>query len=219
MVSSSSSSTNLQDLVTDTWVKASWEEFLELADDSTYANGRFYYYQDYLRIEMSPLGPRHGRQNTIISNLVTLFATLKNIPIIGFTNTSFRKTGLYEFQPDLAFYLGSGLRVPPETNSPVDLNEYDPPTLVVEIGASSLSDDLGWKRLLYERAGVQEYWVNDANARRAIAFAIAERRSGEIQESQVLPGLSIAIVEEALQRSQTQDDGEINRWLLQTFSN
>jgi hypothetical protein len=61
--------------------------------------------------------------------------------------------------------------------------------------------------------------VNDANARRAIAFAIAERRSGEIQESQVLPGLKIAIVEEALQRSQTQDDGEINRWLLQTFSN
>jgi hypothetical protein len=60
--------------------------------------------------------------------------------------------------------------------------------------------------------------VNDANARRAIAFAIAEGRSGEIQESQVLPGLAIAIVEEALQRSQTQDDGEINRWLLQSFS-
>jgi Uma2 family endonuclease len=214
----SNSSTNLQDLATDTWVKASWEEFLRLADNSTHASGRFYYYQDYLRIEMSPIGPRHGRQNSIISNVVTLFATLKNIRIVEFTNTSFRKTGLYEFQPDMAFYLGSGLKVPPETNSPVDLNEYDPPTLVVEIGASSLSDDLGWKRLLYERAGVQEYWVNDANARRAIAFAIAERRSGEIQESQVLPGLSIAIVEEALQRSQTQDDGEINRWLLQTFS-
>ena len=214
----SSSSKSLQNLATDTWVKASWEDFLALADDSTYANGRFYYHQGYLRIEMSPLGPRHGRQNSIISNVVTLFATLKNIRIVEFINTSFRKAGLDEFQPDLAFYLGSGLRVPPETNSPVDLNEYDPPTLVVEIGASSLSDDLGWKRLLYERAGVQEYWVNDANAREAIAFAIAEGRSGEIQESQVLPGLAIAIVKEALQRSQTQDDGEINRWLLQSFS-
>jgi Uma2 family endonuclease len=214
----SSSSKSLQNLATDTWVKASWEDFLTLADDSTYANGRFYYHQGYLRIEMSPLGPRHGRQNSIISNVVTLFATLKNIRIVEFINTSFRKAGLDEFQPDLAFYLGSGLRVPPETNSPVDLNEYDPPTLVVEIGASSLSDDLGWKRLLYERAGVQEYWVNDANAREAIAFAIAEGRSGEIQESQVLPGLAIAIVKEALQRSQTQDDGEINRWLLQSFS-
>jgi Uma2 family endonuclease len=214
----SNSSTNLQDLATDTWVKASWEEFIALVNDSIYANGRFYYHQGYLRIEMSPIGPRHGRHNSIISNVVTLFATLKNIRIVEFTNTSFRKAGLDEFQPDLAFYLGSGLRLPPDTNSPVDLNEYDPPTLAVEIGASSVSDDLGWKRLLYERAGVREYWVNNAKARRVIAFAISEGRSGEIQESQVLPGLAIALVEEALQRSQTQDDGEINRWLIQVFS-
>jgi Uma2 family endonuclease len=214
----SSSSTNLQEFTTDAWVKASWEEFLALADDSTYANGRFYYHQGYLRIEMSPLGSRHGRQNAIISKVVSLFASLKNIQIVEFINTSFRKAGLYEFQPDLAFYLGSGLKVPPETNSAVDLNEYAPPTLVVEIGASSLGDDLGWKRLLYERAGVREYWVNNANTRKVIAFSIDERRSGEIQESQVLPGLTIALVEEALKRSQTQDDGEINRWLLQVFS-
>jgi hypothetical protein len=56
------------------------------------------------------------------------------------------------------------------------------------------------------------------NCAGAIAFSIADGRSGEIQESQVLPGLSIALVEEALQRSQTQDDEEINRWLLQSFS-
>ena len=214
----SSSSTSLQNLATDTWVKASWEEFIALVNDSNYANSRFYYHQGYLRIEMSPIGPRHGRQNSIISNVVTLFATLKNIRIVEFTNTSFRKAGLDEFQPDLAFYLGSGLKVPPESNSPVDWNEYDPPTLVVEIGASSLSDDLGWKRLIYERAGVGEYWVNNANARGAIAFAISEGRSGEVQKSQVLPGLDIALVEEALQRSQTEDDGEINRWLIQVFN-
>jgi len=51
--------------------------------------------------------------------------------------------------------------------------EYDPPTLVVEIGSSSLSDDLGRKRLLYEQSGVQEYWVNDLNVEEIIAFAIA----------------------------------------------
>jgi hypothetical protein len=52
----------------------------------------------------------------------------------------------------------------------------------------------------------------------AIAFAIAEGRSGEIQESQVLPGLAIALVEEPLQRSQTEDGGEIKCWLLHAFS-
>jgi hypothetical protein len=56
------------------------------------------------------------------------------------------------------------------------------------------------------------------NCAGAIAFSIADGRSGEIQASQVLPGLTIALVEEALQCSQTQDDGEINRWLLQSFS-
>jgi len=213
-----SSSPNLQNLVTDTWVQASWEDFLALADHPTYANGRFYYHQGYLRIEMSPLGSRHGRQNSVISKVISLFATLKNIRIFEFDNTSFRRAGLDEFQPDLAFYIGSELRVPPETNSPIDLNQYDPPTLVVEIGASSLSDDLGRKRLLYERVGVQEYWVNDPNAREVVAFAIAQKRSGEIQDSQVLPGLKLALVEAALKRSQTEDDGEINRWLLQTFS-
>jgi hypothetical protein len=42
--------------------------------------------------------------------------------------------------------------------------------------------------------------------------------SREIRASVVLPELEISVVEEALQRSQTTDDGEVNRWLLQRFS-
>jgi Uma2 family endonuclease len=81
---------------------------------------------------------------------------LRNIRVIELTNTSFRKAGIGEFQPDLAYYIGSDLRVPPDdSNSPVDLNQYDPPNLIVEIGASSFNDDLGSKRLLYEDAGIK----------------------------------------------------------------
>lgn len=58
----------------------------------------------------------------------------------------------------------------------------------------------------------------DVNAEDAIAFAITEGRSGEIQSSLVLPGLAIALVESALKRSLTSDDGEINRWLFKAFS-
>lgn len=209
---------NLQNLETDTWLKASWEEFIALADQPNYANGKFYYHQGYMRIEMSPVGSCHGRQNSIIPYVVILFAALKNIRIIELINTSFRQVGLDEFQPDLAYYIGSELRVPPETDTPVDLNEYDLPTLVVEIGASSINDDLERKRLLYERSGVREYWVVDAKARKIVAFTITNGRSSKIKNSLVLPGLAIALVEEALKRSQTEDDGEINRWLLQTFS-
>ncbi|MEO0406385.1 MAG: hypothetical protein AAF289_03435 [Cyanobacteria bacterium P01_A01_bin.135] len=47
----------------------------------------------------------HGRQNTVISQLVSLFGMLRNLRIAGFTNCSFRKAEL-ECQPDIAFYIG-----------------------------------------------------------------------------------------------------------------
>jgi Uma2 family endonuclease len=33
--------------------------------------------------------------------------------------------------------------------------------LVIEIAVYSVNDDLGFKRLLYERLGVKEYWINN----------------------------------------------------------
>ena len=222
MVTSSSghvSTTLTKNLATDTWWgNVSWEEYIALAENPAYADSRFYYHHGLLRIEMSPLGPRHGHHNSIISKAVSLFATIKNVRIVEFANTSFRKAGVGEFQPDLAFYIGSGLRIPPLTDTPVDLDEYSPPTLVLEIGDSSITDDLGRKRLMYEESGVQEYWVDDLSVGEIIALAIADGRSGRIRESRVLPGLAIALVEEALKRSQTEDDTKINLWLLKTFS-
>jgi len=214
-----SNSAITQVLETDIWVKATWEDFLNFAEDSAWEKGKFYYYQEQMRVEMSPVGPLHARHNSIIPYVVILFATLRNIRVVQFANGSFRKAGIREFQPDLAYYIGSDLRVPPnDSNSPVNLDEYDPPNLVIEIGASSFNDDLGSKRLLYENAGISEYWVERANTREVFAFAINGGGSGRIQESRVLAGLEIRLVEEALNRSQTQDDGEINRWLIQTFS-
>jgi Putative restriction endonuclease len=125
---------------------------------------------------------------------------------------------LQECQPDLAFYTGAEFTFPPKTSAPVDVNQYGPPTLVIEISASSLNDDLGHKRLLYERLGVREYWVADVEQSKVIAFEVSEGRSGQIRKSKVLPGLLMDVVEEALRRSQTEDDGTVNRWLLQTFT-
>jgi Uma2 family endonuclease len=75
--------------------------------------------------------------------------------------------------------------------------------------------DLGKKRLLYERLGVREYWVVE-NAI-VIAFAVADGGSRQIEVSQVLPELNISLIEEALHRSQTEDNTEVNGWLMQEF--
>lgn len=206
-----------QTLETDTWVKASWETFMQLADDPTYETGRFYYQEGYIRIEMAALGSAHGRDNNIVSNVVNLFAALRNIRISGYVNTSFWKVGVRGCQPDIAFYIGTEFEFPPRNNSPVNVDQFGTPTLAIEIGSTSFKDDLGGKRLLYEQLGVSEYWVLNVAEGEMFAFEVSQGRSGRIWESKVLSGLEMSVVEAALQQSQTEDDGAINRWLLQTF--
>ncbi|MEG4623877.1 Uma2 family endonuclease [Microcoleus sp. w1-18aA5] len=213
-----SNSAITQVVETDIWVKATWEEFLNFAEDSAWEKGKFYYYQEHMRVEMSPVGALHSRHNSVVSRVVNFYTAFRNIRIVELINASFRKTGIREFQPDLSYYIGADFELPSPTNRPINLNVFAPPALVVEIGASSSADDLGVKRLIYEHSEVQEYWAVIANTNAVFALAITAVGSGTIQNSLVLPGLEIALVEEALNRSQTQDDREINRWLIQTFS-
>ncbi|MEB3340345.1 Uma2 family endonuclease [Okeania sp.] len=206
------------EILTDTWQQISWQYFLQLTNQSVYKNGKFYYDRGYMKIEMSPLGMSHGRDNAIVARLISLFATLKNIPVVEFTNVSYRKAEIRECQPDSSFYLGKVANLPTRSNQAIDLNQYAPPTLVIEIATTSLGDDLGSKRLLYEKLGVHEYWVINTNNYDVIAFEIIDGGSREIQISNVLPGLEISLVKTALERSENADDGEVNRWLIKLFS-
>lgn len=202
---------------TDTWLPATWPQFVAAAYSEQYQGGRAYYDHGYMRIERAPLGSAHGQDNSLISTVVTLYGLAKNLPLKELINTSFRKPGIRECQPDLAYYIGSNRPQLPRDNAPIDVERWGAPTLVVEVGATSFSDDLGSKRLLYEQLGVAEYWVINTEAKDAIAFAVSEGRSGRIPVSQVLPALTMALVNEALQRSTTEDTSAVGRWLFQTY--
>ncbi|MBD1847090.1 Uma2 family endonuclease [Cyanobacteria bacterium FACHB-63] len=206
-----------QNLVTDTWVAATWEDFSAMVERPEFEQARCYYDAGWMRIETMPIGSAHGQDNSILAAIVSLYGTLKNIAFVSFTNTNFRKTGERECQPDLTYYISANVQRPTKNNQPVDVETWGTPTLAIEISSTTLSDDLGQKRLLYERLGVQEYWVVNAEADTVIAFAISDGGSRQIQESAVLPDLSIAVIEEALRRIQIEDDGAVNRWLLQQF--
>ncbi|MEC4805716.1 MAG: Uma2 family endonuclease [Jaaginema sp. PMC 1079.18] len=206
------------EILTETWQLMSWQDFQQLTNRPEYENARCYYDRGYMKIEMSPLGINHSRDNSVVARLVSLFATLKNIQVVEFTNVTLRKSQIQESQPDSTFYLGEITNFPTRSNQPIDLNQYSPPTLVIEISSTTLSDDLGQKRLLYERLGVREYWVINSNNAQVTAFEVIDGGSREIRVSQVLPTLQISVVEETLERSRTSNDGEVNRWLIQLFS-
>jgi Uma2 family endonuclease len=51
---------------------------------------------------------------------------------------------------------------------------------VIEIAKTSLLDDVGTKRALYEELGVSEYWVIDVQTAQLLAYAVADQGSKRI---------------------------------------
>jgi len=203
--------------ITDTWVAATWNEYIEKIDNPIYEKAKSYYHDNQYRIEMSPIGNDHSQDHSVINHAVYLYATIKGIPLNGKDNCSYRKTGIFEIQPDLSCFIGDNANAIPWGTGIVDLNKYPAPDLVIEVSNSSLSDDLGKKRLLYEDLGVAEYWIVDVKNVQVIAFNIVKNGSQRIARSQILPELSIAILTETLQRSRTSNHNEVGTWLLQQF--
>ncbi|MEH2206826.1 MAG: Uma2 family endonuclease [Nostoc sp.] len=204
-------------LPTDTWICASWEEYEQIVTNLLNEKAKSYYYKGHMRLEMAPVSFDHGKDHVVIIFAVTLFAALKGILATGLDTTTFRKTGVQDCQPDVAYYLREHAQAIPAGTGIVNLDRYPAPDLVIEIAKTSLLDDLGTKRSLYEELGIAEYWVVDVQNAEIIAYAIADRGSKRIQESQVLPGLVIAILEEALRQSREMSQSEVGTWLLSQF--
>lgn len=145
------------------------------------------------------------------------YAVIKGIPLNGKDNCTYRKTGFNDAQSDVSYYIGENADVIPWGTSIIDLDKYPPPNLVIEVANSSLADDKGEKRLLYEELGVDEYWIIDVQHIQVIAFAVANGGSRKITQSQVLPGLEISLLEEAFRRSRQMNQSQVVAWLLSQF--
>ena len=205
---------NVQDvqtaLPTDTWVKATWEEYLWQVEQPAYEKAKGYYFDEWMRIEMLLVGFDHSRDRSTISFGVYLFSVLRGIPLTVLDNCSFRRVGKREFQPDLSYYIGDRAKFIPTGTNIVNLDRYAPPDLVIEIGKTTIVDDRTTKRTLYEdteykEAGVKECWAVDVENARIYAFEMIDRGSRRNDQSQVLPGLAMSCLEEALQQSRSVD--------------
>ncbi|NER06030.1 MAG: Uma2 family endonuclease [Okeania sp. SIO3C4] len=202
---------------TDTWVSATWNEYLQTIENPIYAKAKSYYYQGKFRIEMSPVSHDHASDNTFISAAIIIFCSLKNIDTKGLTNCSYRKIGVQEVQPDISYYIGDNANIIPRGTSIIDLDTYPSPDLVIEIANTSLSDDKGEKRLIYEDLKVKEYWIVDVKNVDIIAFTMVDDGSKRITESIVLPGLLIDVLKEALKQSLSINHSQVIASLFYQF--
>ena len=209
-------------ILTNTWVKASWDEFIAIADNpnspADLEKAKFYYDRGQMRIENMTTGAPHAFNHFLLSSVLSLYGTLKDVNYQPFDNVTFRRAGERNCQPDLALYIGKTLPEIPTDNSPIDVGKQGAPDLAIEVSASTLHDDLGAKRLLYERLDAREYWIIDVGAAAVVAFAIADGGSRQIRTSQVLPGLEMATIEEAIRRAKAENINAANRWLMQQFA-
>lgn len=207
----------LTPLQTDTWLEATWEEYLHTVEESRLEGAKGYYYQGHMRIEMSPVSFDHGKDQVVIIFAVNLFTTVSRIPATGLDTTTLRKTGVRDCQPDISYYLGDSAQAIPTGTGIVNLDQYPAPNLVIEIAKSSLLDDLGVKRALYEALGVEEYWIVDVAKSQLFMYGMIEQGSQRVEQSQVLPGLTVAVLTEALRRSRETDQSQVGAWLLAQF--
>ncbi|MBN3926548.1 Uma2 family endonuclease [Nostoc sp. NMS4] len=204
-------------LATDTWITATWDEYIQIIENPAYEKAKGYYHNGQMRIEMPPIGNDHASDHTIILFAVNLFASIKGIALNGKDNCTYRKTGFKETQPDVSYYIGENADVIPYGTSIINLDIYPPPDLVIEVANTSLADDQGEKRLLYEDLGVKEYWILNVQNVQVMAFAIENQGSRRITESQVLPGLAISLLNDALRRTRQINQSQVGAWLLTQF--
>jgi Uma2 family endonuclease len=202
---------------TDRWVDATWDAFLYASELPEFAKAKFYFFNKQMRIETMGVGANHARDNSLLLFMINLFCTIADISADALTNASYRSVRHREAQPDLSYYIGDRSSLTPTGSSIVDLDQSPKPDLAIEISDSSLAEDLGKKRLLYETIGIAEYWVIDVERSTITAFAIETLGSRQIQSSTVLPGLSFQILEKALQLSRSQNQSQVGRWLMQQF--
>ena len=192
-------------VVTNTWGRNDWRIYLSTIESPEHEQHQGYYYNGYMRIEDMPTGADHASDNGLIYLAITLFCMAKGIPVQGLINCSYRKVEVRECQPDISFYIGDRANLSPTGKSVVNLDEQAIPNLVVEISNTTIEDDLGAKRLLYEDMGVSEYWVVDVQNTLVYAFEIFDRGSRRIDTSLVLPQLSIDTITTALNLSKEQN--------------
>lgn len=204
--------------VGDEWVAIAWNQFTQLIEQPEYQNCKAYYHNEKMRLETMPVGSDHAKEHLTLIMVIALFGIVHNLALDGRDNCTFRKVGCEEFQPDIAYYVGTHANQIPQGTRIVDLDLHPLPDLVIEVADTTIQADIGEKRLQYEELGISEYWVWNVQAGTILAFAIGQDSSSRrIRVSEALPELDLELIEAAMRRSWESNQSAVGQWLMQQW--
>jgi Uma2 family endonuclease len=166
-----------------------FEEFLESVPDGVKAD-----LLDGVIYTASPDNVEAGGLTSWLSRVLGGYAERLDLGEVYLLRVCYRIGPKRGPEPDLGF-------VPKELEAKRRFGYIDaPPALAIEIvSPESVERDYVRKRMIYEEAGVQEYWIIDPGARRVIFLRLHGKRYKAVKpvkhifRSEVLPGFSIDV--------------------------
>jgi Uma2 family endonuclease len=209
-----------------TWHNATWDDYVALRDDESIEFKKISFHKTaqttgWLWVDMSTEGIEHARFNNLMTMIFACWAFLyPETPIESLGGCLMDLSESHGCSPDLVLY--SGDEIPTwKIGEPrrIDLTRHRRPDLVGEISDTSLRQDLKEQKHLYETLGICEYWVIDVQNYQILAFRLNEAGTYEpCSESQVLPGLPIALLSQTIAKLKTLTNTAAANWFREQLT-
>jgi Uma2 family endonuclease len=202
------------------WQSATWQEYLWYRNTLEANRFRLFFQKGSLLI--ADMG-WEGIDHATICDLFTLifgfwFSAHPEQTASSLGRCLLERSNQAAGAPDLVLYLGEDYpKWQPGEPRRIDLNQWRVPDLVGEISDTTLATDLDEKKHLYEALGIPEYWVVDVRGQRVFAFLLRaeDGKYHACEQSQMLAGLPIAVLEQTLSQLQTDSNIQGAQWFNQ----
>jgi Uma2 family endonuclease len=201
---------------------ATWQDYVAIRDNGDIDWQKISFHQGWLWVDMGTEGPNHASFSDLMTAIFFVWAFLHpEFVLQSYGRCVIERPDTHACAPDLVLYKGDNIpRWQPGEPRRIDLRRHRLPDLVGEIADTTLTLDLDEQKQLYASLGISEYWVVDVKGRRIFAFSLTSLGHYEaIAQSQVLTGLPIALLEQTLERLNTETNTAAANWLIQQLQN
>jgi Putative restriction endonuclease len=198
-----------------------WQDYAAIRDSVEMNWQKIAFHKGWLWVDMGQEGPNHASFSDLMTIIFGFWAFLHpDLVLQSYGRCLIDKPETHACTPDLVLYKGENIpRWQPGEPRRIDLTRHRLPDLVGEIADTTLSLDLDEQKQLYASLGIAEYWVIDVKGARLFAFGLTATGQYEaIATSQVLEGLSIALLEQTLERLSYETNTAAANWLMQQLS-